>query len=105
MKILFIGMCIACAALLQACTYPEAAQVEQKDSRPAIGVKGAPETAVLYVDGLAMGSTTNYNGVTQVLLIESGKHLVEVKTADGTLLHSETVFLGNSTTRILEIKP
>jgi len=40
-----------------------------------------------------------------VLLIESGKHFVEVKTADGKVLLSETLFLSSSTTKILTIQP
>lgn len=105
MKSLSIGLCVLFVVLIQGCTYPEPAQIEQKDSRPAIGVSGAPESATLYVDGLKMGLASQYDGVEHVLLVESGKHLVEVKSADGRVIHSETVFLSNSTTKVLDIKP
>jgi hypothetical protein len=93
------------AVLLQGCRYPDAAKIEQKDSRPAIGVAGAPVGAVVFVDGLEMGPASRFDGKKNVLLVESGTHLVEVKSADGQLLRSETLFLGGSTTKILQIKP
>ncbi len=105
MKRLCVGLIILSAALLQGCSYPDAAKIEQKDSRPAIGVSGAPEGAMLYVDGLEMGVASQYDGTENVLLIESGKHLVEVKTANGKILLSETLFLSSSTTKILTIQP
>ena len=105
MKCLCAGLFVLLAVLVQGCTYPDPAKVEQKDSRPAIGVSGAPESAVLYVDGLKMGMAIQFDGKENVLLVESGKHLVEVKTASGEVLLSETLFLSSSTTKILTIQP
>ena len=105
MKYLCAGLIILSAALLQGCSYPDVAKIEQKDSRPAIGVSGALEGATLYVDGLKMGMASQYDGEENVLLVESGKHLIEVKTADGKVLLSETLFLSSSTTKILTIQP
>ena len=93
------------AALLHGCSYPEPAKVEQKDMRPAIGISGAPEGSVLFVDGLNMGPATRDKEETNVLLVESGKHTVELKDADGQVLLSEEVFLSSSTTKILSYKP
>ena len=105
MKHLCAGLILLSAVLLQGCTYPDAAKIEQKDSRPAIGVSGAPEGATLYVDGLQMGMASQFDGKVNVLLVESGKHLVEVKTGDGKVLLSETLFLSSSTTKVLTIQP
>ena len=105
MKYLCAGLIILSAILLQGCSYPDAAKIEQKDSRPAIGVSGAPEGATLYVDGLKMGMASQYDGKENVVLVESGKHLIEVKSAAGEVLHSETVFLSSSTTKVLTIQP
>lgn len=104
MKRLCVGLIILSAALLQGCTYPDAAKIEQKDNRPAIGVSGAPEGAALYVDGLEMGSANQWDGTKSVLLVESGSHLIEVKSASGVVLHAETVFLSGTTTKILTIQ-
>jgi len=105
MKILCAVLIVLSAILLQGCHYPDAAKIEQKDSRPAIGVSGAPDGAVVFVDGLEMGQASRFDGKKNVLLVESGTHLVEVKSADGQVLHSETLFLSGSTTKILQIKP
>ena len=105
MKNFTVALLLISAALLQGCTYPEAAKIEQKDARPAIGISGAPKGAILFVDGLQMGKTAQFDGTKGVLLVESGKHLVEVKTAAGETLHSETLFLSNSTTKILTVQP
>jgi hypothetical protein len=91
--------------ILQGCKYPEPAKVEQKDSRPSIGISGAPEGAVVFVDGLNMGPATRDNEEVKVLLVESGKHVVELKSADGRVLLSEEVFLSSSTRKILSYNP
>ncbi len=103
MKFLCAGLIVLFAAFLQGCHYPDAAKIEQKDSRPTLGVSGAPKGAVLYVDGLAMGSAGNYDGKKRVLRVETGTHLVEIKSADGQVLHSETLFLSGSTTKVLQL--
>ena len=105
MKAIWIGLFMLGTILMQGCHYPEAAKIEQKESRPAIGVAGAPAGAVVFVDGLEMGQASKFDGKRHVLLVESGTHLVEVKSADGQVLHSETLFLGSSTTKILKIQP
>ena len=105
MKSLCTAALVLLAILIQGCRYPDPATIEQTDSRPAIGISGATEGSVLYVDGLRMGMAGQYDGTEQVLLIESGKHLIEVKAADGTVILSETVFLSSSATKVLAIKP
>ena len=105
MKSLRTGILVLLAILIQGCRYPDPATIEQADSRPAIGISGAPEGSVLYVDGLRMGMAGQYDGTEQVLLIESGKHLIEVKTAAGTVIHSESIFLSSSATKILTVDP
>lgn len=105
MKNLCAGALVLLAILIQGCRYPDPTTIEQTDSRPAIGISGAPQESVLYVDGLRMGMASQYDGLEQVLLIESGKHLIEVKAADGTVIHSETVFFSSSATKVLTVKP
>lgn len=106
MKTLFYALYITCAGiLLQGCSYPEPAKVEQKDTRPAIGISGAPENSRLFVDGLDMGPAMKYDGTEGVLLVESGKHRIELKTAEGKVLHSEELFLSSSTTEIINYVP
>lgn len=105
MKPIALFFLIATTCLLQSCTYPEAAKIEQKDSRPAIGITGAPKGALLFVDGLEMGAANRFDGKAGVLKVESGKHLVEVRAAGGKILFSTEVFLGDSTTKLIAFNP
>ncbi|MEN8254187.1 MAG: hypothetical protein ABFR33_01845 [Verrucomicrobiota bacterium] len=105
MKATALFFLIATAALLQSCTYPEPAKVTQKDSRPAIGISGAPKGSFLFVDGLEMGVASHFDGKAGVLMVESGKHLVELKSASGETLFSTEVFLSDSATKIIAYKP
>jgi hypothetical protein len=105
MKNLSAGLLILLAILVQGCAYPQPVQVEQKDSRPAIGINDAPWKSVLYVDGLKMGSARKYNGGKNVLLIERGKHLIEVKLKTGKVVLSETIFLNDSAIKVLTVYP
>ncbi len=103
--LIFSVMTLTAAALLQGCSYPEPAKVEQNDARPSIGVAGAPKGSLLFVDGLKMGTTKQFNGKNGVLLVEGGKHRVEIKSPDGKTLYTEEVFLSNSTTKVITYNP
>ena len=105
MKALPFVLLLLSACLIQGCRYPEPAKVEQNDARPAIGISGAPEGALLYVDGLEMGSVSRYDGKEGVLLVESGKHVVEVRMPGGETLFQQEIFLSGSTTKIIEYNP
>jgi len=52
--------------------------VRTVDDRPTLAFKGAPENAVLFVDGLNMGNANQYNADPKTLSIEPGTHLVRV---------------------------
>lgn len=93
------------ALLLTGCSYPDPAKVEQKDSRPAIGISGAPAGTLLFVDGLQMGPVSDPDGKMVVILVESGQHLVEARTPGGEVLMSQELFLSSSTTKIIAYKP
>ena len=105
MKTAICSILVLSAALLQGCSYPEPATVEQQDRRPVIGISGAPVGAVLFVDGLEMGPIEKYDGKNGVLMVESGKHLIELKAINGEVLHSEELFLANNATKIIKYTP
>ena len=87
--------------LLAGCAYPTSS-VKVLDDRPSILVQNAPQDAVLLVDGLEMGQARLYDGSNKVLLLEPGTHRVEVKS-QGTLIHSEKIFLGDGETKTLSV--
>ena len=90
-------------APIAGCTYPKT-EVKAVDERPTLAIQGAPADAVLYVDGLAMGPATQYDGKEQVLLLEEGTHLIEIKRG-GSVLYSEKAFLGSGATKTVTINP
>lgn len=95
-----IAVCLI-VALVGGCAYPSTG-LRIPDERPSIAIEGAPGSAMLYVDGLEMGLAGNFDGARQVLLLESGKHRIEVIDRGETLL-SETIFLGGGELRKLSV--
>ncbi len=89
--------------LISGCTYPKT-EVKTVEERPTLAIQGAPENAVLYVDGLSMGPAAQYDGRGQVLLLEVGTHLIEIKQGS-SLLYSEKAFLGAGATKTITINP
>jgi len=100
MKRFIILIWVGIGFFLQGCTYPEPATITQKDSRPTIGISGAPAGAYLFVDGSKMGEAKRFDGKNGVLLVEPGKHKIEVKTSSGRLVFSTEVFLSSSTRKM-----
>ena len=67
--------------------------VETGDSRPVLAIKGAPQNSKLYIDGLMVGNTNDYNGNPRVLLIEPGTHEVSIKTSEGNSIYNQMIFV------------
>jgi len=100
MKIFTILILVGSTLFFQGCTYPESATITQKDSRPSIGVSGAPAGSFLFVDGSRMGEAKRFDGKNGVLLVEPGKHKIEVKKSTGEVVFSKEVFLSSSTSKM-----
>jgi len=101
MKLVNLGA-VLILAVCSACSYPQG-KVVRGDERPSIAVEGAPETAVLEVDGIVHGNAEDFNGDPKVLLIESGTHTVRVLDGDEVLL-SQEVYVSSGETRVLTLK-
>ena len=99
MKMIFtIGSLIF---LLGGCVYPNQ-QVQTVDDRPGISIVGAPSGAILYIDGLEIGPAHRFDGNPNYLIIEPGKHHVEIR--QGTeLLHSVDIYAGEGTMREISL--
>jgi len=78
--------------LLAACSMPSTV-VKTPDTRPSLAFEGAPEGAVLFLDGVRTGPASQYDGQPNVLLVEPGTHLVTIKGADGGVLLEQKVFV------------
>lgn len=77
--------------LLAACTMPETT-VQSGSSRPGLIVTGAPAGSMLFVDGLAMGPATEFDGNPKVLAVLEGVHKVEVRSGT-SVVYSEKAFV------------
>lgn len=73
------------------------------EERPRIAVVGAAADHLLYVDGLAMGRARDYNGDPDVLLVERGRHTIEIRTPTGTVVWREEMFLAGVETRRISL--
>jgi hypothetical protein len=89
------------AFIVAACALPETT-VKTGSLRPHLAVKGAPADAVLIVDGLSMGAASQFDGNPNVLAVEEGVHLVEIRRA-GKAVHSEKAFVSNGETKVIHV--
>ena len=78
--------------LLAACSMPTTT-VRTTDTRPGIAIDGAPDGAILYVDGQQIGEANKYDGQPNVLVAEPGTHTVVVKGADGTPIFDRKIYV------------
>jgi len=78
--------------LLAACSMPNTT-VRTTDTRPGIAIDGAPDGAILYVDGQRVGEANKYDGQPNVLVVEPGTHTVVVKGADGAPLIDRKIYV------------
>jgi hypothetical protein len=77
---------------LAACTGPTTV-LRTVDTRPAIAVTGAPSGALLFLDGVAVGSAADYDGRPNVLRVEPGAHALEIRDRSGRVLFADRVFV------------
>lgn len=77
---------------IAACSMPNTT-VRTTDTRPGIAIDGAPDGAILYVDGQQIGEANKYDGQPNVLLVEPGTHTVVVKGADGAPLFDRKIYV------------
>jgi hypothetical protein len=87
-RILCIGTILT---LIVGCSMP-ATTVKSLDSRPSISITGAPQGAVLFVDGVSMGIANQYDGQPKILTIEPGTHKIEVRN-NSDVIYQQTIFV------------
>jgi len=86
---------------INGCVYPNS-QVQTVDERPGLIIVGAPQNAVLYVDGLEIGPAQKYNGKPKMLLLNPGTHSVQIREGSN-VLRSIDIFLGEGTQREINL--
>jgi len=86
------SLAIFLMVFLAACSMPSTV-VKTPDTRPSLAFEGAPEGAVLFLDGVRAGLANQYDGQPDVLRVEPGTHLVTITGADGAVLLEQKVFV------------
>jgi len=99
MKKVIMFSFLALVLALCSCTMPTTT-VRTVDDRPTLAFKGAPEGALLYIDGLSMGPAGQYDGETKVLTVEPGTHTVRV-TVNNAAIYEQRVFVESSLKTII----
>jgi hypothetical protein len=89
----------ALGLVIAACAMPSTT-VRAPDSRPSLAIEGAPRGSQLFVDGNAVGEANAYDGQPEVLLVEPGTHVVDVRDRSGKVLFRQTVFVESETKTI-----
>jgi hypothetical protein len=77
---------------LAACVGPTTV-VKTVDTRPAIAVTGAPGGTTLFVDGAPVGDPRAFDGNPNVLRVEPGTHVIELRDGGGGVVFSQRVFV------------
>ena len=81
-RIIYVAaLCVALAG----CTLP-ASNVTSGSARPTLSLRGAPQGSELILDGQSMGPADRYDGSREVLAVEEGAHLVEVRQGTTAIL-------------------
>ena len=96
MKMLIV--CGGVLLMLTGCAMPTTT-VKAVDSRPSISIAGAPDDAVLLVDGVQVGAAATYNGEPAVLLLEPGTHRITVQQG-AMVLYDQQIFVESEHKRI-----
>jgi hypothetical protein len=78
--------------------------VQTVDGSSRLKVVGAPSGTLLYLDGNQVGRADSFAGDPNVLSVEPGTHLIEVKK-DGVILLAQRVFFGGGEMRSVSIAP
>ena len=86
--LLAVGLALALAA----CVGPTTV-VKTVDTRPAIAVARAPGGTTLFVDGAPVGDPRDYDGNPNVLRVEPGTHVIELRDGGGGVVFSQRVFV------------
>lgn len=87
-------MLLLAALFCAGCTMPNTS-VRTVDDRPTLAIKGAPEGALLFVDGLNMGLANQYDGNPTILTVEPGTHIVRV-VVNNSAIYEQKVFVESS---------
>lgn len=92
---------VACLLIMAGCQNPRS-NVSIPTDGPRILIANAPAGAMLFIDSKAMGEARRFNGAPEVLRMEIGTHLVEIRQG-GQLLLAEKIYFGSTELRTINL--
>ncbi len=94
---------VALAVTLVGCVQQPTAMTTVNDTSPTVNFthRGDGSGLELVIDGISYGSLGHYLAPKQALKLVPGKHVIEIRTAQGTAFTQE-VYLSESTHRTIE---
>jgi hypothetical protein len=87
------------AATLMACALPHSG-TRSGTQRPSLAIIGAPQGALLRLDGVLVGNATQYDGHSQILTIEEGMHTVLIESQGAVIYTAKVYAAGGETSRV-----
>jgi hypothetical protein len=87
--------------LLAACALPQTS-VRTGSAPPTLIVKGAPIGSILVVDGLAMGTASQFDGNPKTLAVLEGTHQVEVRLGSN-VVYKEKAFVSSGESHTVNV--
>ncbi len=94
---------IAVLAFIMVAACDTTTRTDITDERPSLAFKNAPIGSVVLVDGNYMGLAASFDGVENVLLVETGIHFIEVRMGE-KVLFSQRVFLSGQATKTFVVQ-
>lgn len=94
---------LVCLMVLSACSSYPNSSVEQGGDRPSLVLQGGDENSVLILDGITMGSVSNFDGKPNKLLIEPGRHSVSIVDSQQNILYQTSIYVSHGQVKVVEI--
>jgi hypothetical protein len=92
MRNIIVQLLLLSVVFMVGCGGPSTA-VKSAPDRAGIVIKNAPESSVLYVDGVTVGPASDFNGKKKYLELEAGSHLIVIKSDANKILTRQEIFL------------
>ena len=87
---------------LVACNSYPTTDVKQGASRPSLVLNGAGD-GLLIVDGIDMGEAASFDGKPNALLVEPGRHNVQVVGPNGRVIYQSEIYVSLGEIKVIEV--
>lgn len=82
--------------------YPGTGVTKARETMGSVRIKASPATAKVYIDGALAGTVDEFNGLTDHLELQGGRHVLELR-AEGFQTSTEEIVVAVGKTRTVRI--